>query len=786
MFRHLPAKIIVTRISSLYSRSVYFTIRPTRLSYKICGWNSKKSLVTSRSRSSDYAVSGIKENDGFQVEEEIIESELRVEPPKKRGRKPKIREEKEPEPPKKRGRKPKIREKEEPEPPKKRGRKPKITEEEELEPPKKRGRKPKITEGEENFAKRKIKKAEILESKCQPDNVEVVKTKKRKSSKKDKNNNELESGSLSNIKYPLSKDDYNKYLQNIHSRKKEWKEEILENRKYDVKNRVNIIDSKLCDETIERLAPSLEKHKGCDIIDLNPGVGLWSSKLHEFLQPRTHILMEPHPQTFMPILKPLLEAPDSKYRLVAENGMNWAHLENTLTPEFLPHQEVLEAGDPRHNQLNNTLLVIANIGTFQPRRYLGFFSLGGVVIYQFLTAIRTRALFYKFGKVRVLLWMNLSDAKVLPKSVGLRRKVSVEAMASCEHIESVVESDDVNYINREKRLDIERVRLVEESMTKKGIRIPEGRETSALKAMRSGETGIEIEELSPRCLQNELRDLEERYAKGEFEKEYVAISTSKTAKGKPYYRNTAEYDRMCNLARRNRRRVAKTYQLFELADQFEEIINLYKQSRLAPTTESAKDLAHQAKTKTDEWKEVNSSLSPFDVAELLHLCDNRRIFSQNPPGLFWDRREAEPLLAHPNEFYPNKALSLLDIRPRNVPLFAENSLAHDVFLYIIMQITLVPAQSLKEALDSLAPGALDWLTAECPSLTDPLRDGFPDLDLFSARCTTFEMIMELTEAWLRWPFRPSREELLHRLGSEAFYDDAENTDKLTDVTLSGA
>lgn len=61
---------------------------------------------------------------------------------------------------------------------------------------------------------------------------------------------------------------------------------------------------------------SLDIHKGCDILDINPGAGLWSQKLHAYLQPRSHVLMEPSFQRFKTFLDPLLNAPGSTYKLV--------------------------------------------------------------------------------------------------------------------------------------------------------------------------------------------------------------------------------------------------------------------------------------------------------------------------------------------------------------------------------------------------------------------------------------------------------------------------------------
>src|ERR1700677_3313119 len=105
------------------------------------------------------------------------------------------------------------------------------------------------------------------------------------------------------------------------------------------------------------MKPSLEKHIGCDIIDLNPGPGVWSSALHDFLKPRTHILMEPDHASYKPLLKPLLDAEGSTYKFIPKSGVIWSSLQEALSPELLPCQKTLDHGDSRLEEPNHTLLL---------------------------------------------------------------------------------------------------------------------------------------------------------------------------------------------------------------------------------------------------------------------------------------------------------------------------------------------------------------------------------------------------------------------------------------------
>ncbi|KAF4535259.1 S-adenosyl-l-methionine-dependent methyltransferase [Lasiodiplodia theobromae] len=76
--------------------------------------------------------------------------------------------------------------------------------------------------------------------------------------------------------------------------------------------RADIVSPALCDDILSYIGPSLEKYKNCDIVDVNPGAGLWSSKIHDFLKPRRHLLLEVD-DFYTPCLQPLLDAPGSKY-----------------------------------------------------------------------------------------------------------------------------------------------------------------------------------------------------------------------------------------------------------------------------------------------------------------------------------------------------------------------------------------------------------------------------------------------------------------------------------------
>ena len=150
--------------------------------------------------------------------------------------------------------------------------------------------------------------------------------------------------------------------------------------------------------------------------------------------------------------------------------------------------------------------------------------------------------------------------------------------------------------------------------------------------------------------------------------------------------------------------------------------------------------------------------------------DNRRALRNDPPILFWDRRFAEPLLVQDKEFFPNREMCLLDFHPKSIwPILREDNLAnYDNFEYILSSLFLSQTQSVTKGLTALAHGAFEWLVPRCPSLTDPAKGGSADLESMSVRCLTQDMLRELTEAWMKWPFRPDRYELMARTGSGVY------------------
>jgi mitochondrial transcription factor 1 len=534
-----------------------------------------------------------------------------------------------------------------------------------------------------------------------------------------------------------------------------------------------------------RLEPSLQKHIGCDIIEVNPGIGLWSERLHNFLRPRTHILLEPDNCMYQPILQPLLDAPGSTYQLIPKSGLVWGHLEKVFTKEYLPHQEPLSRGDPRLEERNDTLLFVANLGRYPRKGYRGFSSIANLVLYQLMSAVRNHSLFQRYGHVRMLIWIaNDERDTLLPQTVSLRRKSAIEAEISCEKIQEIASSAGSGEIfPREPALEFERTRLVYEKMKQAGITIPIGRESSILKEIMTGKVRGEQDEFTPKFAE-ELEELEARYANGELGDwgEEFHDAAFRGLQRMPRKGESPQLNRLKTLRYHFKSRKQKFDKLHDLKCEYNGVFAMQQEVYKTRDPKERQALEEVLKKRTDDWQKGANNITPSERETLFAQLDNIRIFETDPPTLMWDRRDFEPLKVHPAEFRPQREMCLLDIQPKPLwPILQEDfPVNFDVLEFIITQLFIIPTQSIRRGLSALAPGAYDYLIAECPSLTDPTKGGSLDVDQMSVRRLTQDMLKEITEAWVRWPFKPTRFEIMSQLGSTIYDPDALETDMTED------
>ena len=584
---------------------------------------------------------------------------------------------------------------------------------------------------------------------------------------------------------------------------------------------------------MERLKPTLLKHIGCDIIDINPGPGIWSAAIHKALKPRTHVLLEPDYNIYKPHLQPLLDA-DPSYKLLPKFGLAWNHFQRAISPEFLPHQIELDKDDPRIHEPNNTLLLIANVG-YNPRKvYKGFLSIAQLFIHQLLSASRTNTLLHKYGRIRMLIWVSDEERHLMnPRVLTNRRRTTMENEITCEHIEEIASSSNVHeHGYRDDFLKLQSSIDTLERMKSAGITTPPGRQ-SLLEIEAASGVKVPLDRNSISVTRGPdvaLAQMEKRFADGEF-----AVKLENPQRLTPGYNRTPEYYRLNVLERREMNRQKKFLeseeQIAELRDlraklrsgeirkyaipedqivtrpkqstsaiytpeyirlrilriraksdanrnmkhfrymeEYDAILKLQEMARQPSATESIKE---EAERRTALWKAMILQV-PHEQQFSYWLHHNNKIgFNNKPPLLFWDRRRAEPLIVKASEFFPNHELALMDYQPKALwPSLQEDfEDSWHVLQYLLDAMTSRPTQSLKEALLNLGSGCFEWIIAESPSLTDPSKGGNMDPELVRVRVITTEMWQEIFEAYQRWPYKPSKHELIRIMGFKEHLND---------------
>ncbi|GAW24600.1 hypothetical protein ANO14919_141910 [Xylariales sp. No.14919] len=514
------------------------------------------------------------------------------------------------------------------------------------------------------------------------------------------------------------------------------------------KSRVNIVNDKLCDDILSYIGPSLERHRGCDILDIYPGAGEWSTKLHQFLEPRSHVLLEPDAELYRPFLQPLLDQPGTT--LVPKSGIIWHELNSVLTPEYLPHQSIPEDRNVR----NDTLLVTANLAFHPKKRFLNFDSIASLILHQFVDAIRVGKLFQRYGLVRMLLWTRTDDKlSFVPRNVQRQRRQALENDLVCEWVREVCgdETASTGWYVRDDAINNASLAATIQRMKTNGLQMPPGREPRGFQEMLAA---VEAKQELP-VPGIDLPTYRRPY--------YNVLAGLQSADAEPggLDRESPEYKTMKNYEWRVTSDNKKAERQVYFAQKLDHIIKLRQSGEATAEEIAAAEIEWQT-----EIREVTNSF----LDEFITYKDNLYAFRRTPPLLQWDRREYEPMAVRAQEFFPNVHCSLLDIQPRAPhPLLSQtgpkSNRAADIFEVMMGSLVHHTSQPLGPGLDALWPGASDYILPRWTSMQDTSRGGFlPGLRLAEPvpRSLDARQWEELLELWMEWPFRPEFQELVGR------------------------
>ncbi|PSN62617.1 S-adenosyl-L-methionine-dependent methyltransferase [Corynespora cassiicola Philippines] len=541
--------------------------------------------------------------------------------------------------------------------------------------------------------------------------------------------------------------------------------------------RPQIVNPELCDDVLKYSGNLLEQHKGCDILDINPGAGVWSRKLHEFLQPRSHILVEPDPDTYKEHLDPLLNAPGSKYKLVAGDMCDYETITCVVDENTFPHQKRPSEHGVNPRTLNNTLLVTGTLAWSPKLPGFGFDSVAKQVVYHMSRYAWFNEGIHTFGPVRGLWWLTDEDmASFVPRSSFHQTKLGLFAdqmnswtqIVSGGHVHRYAGKGST--IGRDPESEMRSISLAIKSGREKGYELPTHRREDI------HDFAEHIENISPspaRMGPEPVYDyLVEQQIHG---KSPVGLLTGATA---DYYRLEKEaidnpekfyYDkeqrngeekRTLTKEGRNLSRLRAVYRQFiKRRVSYEEVsgfsVKMYQLECEILKMEDGpeKDAAIQ---QLDEYEDAyNKGISMLDSnvrSAVANMVDDRLSILSPIPRYQWDRRPFEPIVMRPNEVWPSTSLSLCITEPQPIPPGMGDDWYEWVEDFLHGLCTQTLQTDLLTALETMQHGA-SQIVNDVPVLFDPAKGGRLRLKHMKVRMLTREMIQELCRAYHDWPFR---------------------------------
>ncbi|KAK2744000.1 hypothetical protein FQN57_004453 [Myotisia sp. PD_48] len=393
-------------------------------------------------------------------------------------------------------------------------------------------------------------------------------------------------------------------------------------------------------------------------------MGILSSRFHDFIKPRRHILLEPNMKLYESFLKPLLDAPESRYTHLPWNPRYQQTFSDLFEKGYLPEQ----TERPRNScELNDSLLCLANITYTNKQDKTRF-----LLLRNYLDSMLESTWLHQYGFVRIIALVPTAHVDtLLPRSISKRGRLQTLAEAVTSEVIEVTGDTNlpVSWTRRglpvlQKSLD-----LALERTTAAGLQVPKGREAKPLL-------------LAPKPSKTDHGATHE-YVKRPmhaWHNEYIQAMEQMDANGTAD-KNADTHKRWIALRKRYIFESTQIKAAHE-ADYRQELIDgqskrlreVLAGQKSFPTVKGAKKMVTTLNELTTERDQI---LSTLGTQYLNHhysaFLNERRAFGepngQNSPLLLWDKRPYEPLHVEPSEFTPKIPCSVLDIRPNpNSPI----------------------------------------------------------------------------------------------------------------------
>ncbi|ORY11978.1 hypothetical protein BCR34DRAFT_600918 [Clohesyomyces aquaticus] len=542
-------------------------------------------------------------------------------------------------------------------------------------------------------------------------------------------------------------------------------------RGYSVQMRTQIVSPGLCDDILKYIGPSLEKHKGCDILDLNPGAGLWSSKLHDFLQPRSHVLFESQPEKYEPFLKRLTEQPNSTYKLVKGDCALHEQIEELVVKAgIFPHQKLVSHDDPPPSELNTTLLVTGTLVWDPDKAGMGFSSISKQLSQHYAMHGWMKRGIHSFGPIRSLIWMSENDViTTLPRSMlyfgttqYLMTKFGwINQVATCGHTPRG--GGKAGNIGRDPRYEFESLAKTLKTMQENGMELLAHRREEihefAEDIMRlTNGTGI----MSARDVNEYLRvaEINGKSTAGllyEYTRELYRADSQEG--GAPRMSGRAGEATMTSKGSYISRSRASNNQYEQFRAERDRIVDIGEEMYeleckiLGVSTDQEKQALQKELDKKNADYEASMENFRADLRSSVIMDLDDRLCIRSPvPRLMWDSRPYEPLVFQEDEMWPPSRCALLDFVP-SLPRERWDGEAWEFTFDFASALIRYGSESVPAALEHMVHGGSE-LVNDVPLLRDPAKGGRLDLNHLRVRMLTVEMVDQLCKAWREWPFRP--------------------------------
>lgn len=541
------------------------------------------------------------------------------------------------------------------------------------------------------------------------------------------------------------------------------------------KRRRDVINPALCDEALDLLRPSLPPPSTCDIIDINPGAGIWSQQLHQVLKPRRHVFVETEYKNYKKALEPLLRQSESAYRLAPTINDALDDKQDFLSPQL--RETCASAASPSST---SQLIITANLAqrVVASNGFQGPMSKLFLEHYYRSIAMGTGAFpWHRYGFVRLLAWVPEADKlSFMPRCTLWRFRSAKQLEAVChvtEFVSPSVNNGSASMIRPWYRAQLDSAEEVAAKSSASKIIIPTYRQQPSPQPPTSFYTPIEqnfplLQSIKNRPpLVNEYIAAYNEFKASDPEWLDRFMQNPKMLMRERIKDKTHPKSRFAQLRSRMKTTHGHHQNVDALAQQQVDI----ERRLIAFRRNDPEDIAGYrdlVKTITPMWDRLKSqqgALFKDSRVAVKKAVDDLRALLHTPHVLSWNNRTFEPLLCHPKkDFYPNNAMSLMDFIPRLEYVQTFNTGERQItFDYLSHVLDFVRAISVKEALSTLVGGdeAFEKFVGKIgepggiPSLTDPLYGGLHDLDDFRLRTMSIQQLTDVVLAYEKWPWRLS-------------------------------